>query len=167
MLLTGPPGSGKSAVAGALGTLLEVDEVPYGGIEIDQLSWGWPWLTLEQCLEQLRSLVASQLQAGRRLLLIVATPETRAELDAVLGAVGASGALVVCLSVSPELAARRVADREPDAWPGKAGLVEHSRVLAARIPGLAGIDAVIQTEDREAPAVADEIRGMIRARFGL
>jgi predicted kinase len=167
LLITGGPGSGKSSVAGALGTLLEVEGVRYGAIETELLAWGWPWLTLEDSLPQLRSLVALQREAGRELFLIIATTETEAQLRGVLDAVQASRIHVVCLSAPAELAAQRVADREPDSWPGKAALVEHARQLADVIPALSGIDHVLSTRDRSAPQVAAELRELMFDRFGL
>lgn len=167
VLLTGSPGAGKSSVAEALGTMLERDAVPYGVIETDQLGWGWPWLTLDECLPQLRVLVELQRQAGRRMFLVVATTETQAELDAVVGAVEAERVLAVCLVAPAALVARRVAEREPDSWPGKSGLVEHARELADVIWRLPGIALAISTEDREAVDVAAELHDVIATRFGL
>ena len=103
------PGSGKSSVLDALSTLLEVDEVAFGAIEI----------------------------------------------------VAAESVLVACLTASPELAAARVARREPDAWPGKPALVEHARKLAREIPLLSGIDVVLSASDRDPVDVATEIRELL------
>lgn len=167
LLVVGGPGSGKSSVASALGTLLEVEGVRYGAIETELLAWAWPWLSLEDSLPQLRSLVALQREAGRELFLIIATTETEADLRGVLDAVPANRVLVICLSAPADLAAQRVADREPDTWPGKAGLVEHARHLADVIPALSGIDHVLSTRDRAAPEVAAEVRELMSERFGL
>lgn len=65
---------------------------------------------------------------------------------------------VVCLAASPDIAAERVAAREPDSWPGKAALVDHARTLAQQIPAIPGLDLVISTVDRAADDVAAEIR---------
>lgn len=165
VLITGGPGTGKSSVASALGTLLEVDEVRYGAIETEQLAWGWPWLSLEESLAQLEAIVTLQRQGGRDLFLIVATTETQAELGGVLDAARASRRLVVCLTAPAELAAQRVFEREPDSWPGKAALVEHARELAVTIPGLPGIDAVLSTDGRAASDVAGEVLGLMRGRW--
>ncbi len=166
VLLIGAPGSGKSSVAGTLGTLLETEDVAYGGIETDLLSWGWPWLTLEQWLPQLRSLIALERQAGRRLHLVVATPETDAELEAIVDALDAERVVVVCLTAPADLVANRVAHREPDSWPGKAMLEQHARALADAIPRLAGIDVVLSTRDRRPADVALDVRRQM-VRIGL
>jgi predicted kinase len=165
VLITGGPGSGKSSAVEALGTRLEVDGVRYGAIETELLGWGWPWLSLEESLAQLRAIIALQREAGRSLFLIVATTETEAELQGVLEAAQADRSLVICLAAPPEIAAHRVADREPDSWPGKAALVEHARERAAEIPRLPGIDRVLSTERRSAIDVAAEIHAVMRASW--
>jgi hypothetical protein len=59
--------------------------------------------------------------------------------------------------------AGRVADREPDAWPGKAALIAHARKLAMSIPAIAGVDAVLHTDRRWAVEVAADVRQLLRA----
>lgn len=164
LILTGAPGSGKSSVLDALSTLLEIEEVQFGAIETEQLARGWPWLTAEQWMPQLAAVVESQRHVGRRIFLVVATTETEQELRAVIEAVGAEQFAVVCLSVSPDLAARRVADREPDSWPGKLPLVEHARELARQIPSLPGIDLVLRTRDRQPAEVATELKALLSGK---
>ena len=66
------------------------------------------------------------------------------------------------LSASPDVAAARIEGREPDAWPGKQGLIEHSRQLAVSMRDLAGIDIRIDTNGREAGGVAVELREALR-----
>ncbi len=164
VILTGAPGSGKSSVLDALGSLLEADEIPFGAIETEELARGWPWLTPEQWMPQLSSSVEFQREAGRTTFLIVATTETEAELRTVIDAVGAEPAVVVCLTAPPQLVARRVAEREPDYWPGKASLIDHSRQLAVDIPSLPGIDATWSTVDRRPEEVALEVKELLTAR---
>lgn len=164
LLLIGAPGSGKSAVLDALSAALETDDIPFGAIETEQLARGWPWLTAEQWMPQLAAVIELQRKAGRETFLVVATTETERELRAVIEAVDADRTLVVCLIAPPDLAARRVAAREPDSWRGKAALVEHARQLATAIPALPGIDVTLPTEDRVPAEVAGEIRKLLLAR---
>jgi adenylate kinase family enzyme len=163
LILIGAPGSGKSSVLDALSTLLETDHVPFGAIETEQLARGWPWLNADQWMPQLSALIELQRQAGRRTFLVAATTETEDELKALIGAVGADRAIVVCLSVPPDLAARRVAKREPDSWPGKLSLIEHARRLARDIPSLPQVEVVLSTVDRQAIEVATEVRDLLFA----
>lgn len=81
-----------------------------------------------------------------------------------VNAVAAEQVVVVCLSAPADLAARRVAEREPDSWPGKLPLVEHARKLAPEIPSLGGIDVVLSTVDRQAGEVAIEVKKLLAAK---
>jgi chloramphenicol 3-O-phosphotransferase len=161
LILTGAPGSGKSSVLDALSTLLEIDEIPFSAIETEQFSRGWPWLSAAEWLPQLEAVIQLQRRVGRHTFLIVATTETEQELRGVVNAVNAEPVAIVCLEAPAELAARRVAEREPDSWPGKPDLVAHARTLADTIPALAGIDASLPTADRDPEDVALEIRALM------
>ena len=163
MILIGAPGSWKSAVLEALGTLLESAETEFGAIESEHLSRGWPWLTPAQWLPQLAALVGLQQEAGRETFLVAATPETARELSDVIEAVGAERVTVICLSAPGDVVAERVAQREPDAWPGKQALIDHARDLADEIPSIPGIDLVLSTDGREPHQVAAEIKAALVA----
>ena len=163
LILTGAPGSGKTTVLGALGTLLEIDGIEFGAIESEQLARGWPWLEPAQWLPQLAAVTALQREAGRQTFLVAATTETEQDLKDVIGAVAADRAMVVCLSAPRDVVAARVADREPDSWPGKRGLINHARELADAIPSIPGIDLVLPTDGRDPVAVAAEIKAALAA----
>jgi hypothetical protein len=108
--------------------------------------------------------VELQRRAGRQIFLVVATTENEQELRAVVNAVGAQPVLIVCLSAPPDLAARRVAEREPDSWRGKLPLVEHARKLAEDIPSVPGIDVVLPTAERQAAEVATDVKNLLSAK---
>lgn len=162
LILTGAPGSGKSEVLDALSTLLEIDEIPFGALEEDELSRGWPWMSADRWLSQLAAVVALQREIGRETFLVTATTEDERQLRGVIDALGADRVLVVCLVAPAEVLAARVAAREPDSWPGKAALIDHARELADRIPSIAGIDVVLRTDGRERSEVAAEIKELLR-----
>jgi adenylate kinase family enzyme len=164
LILTGSPGAGKTSVVDELATLLEIDDVPFGALETETLSRGWPWLSISEWIPQLAAVISLQRQAGRDTFLIVATTETEEQLQAVIDAMAEGPVLVVCFSVPGDEAARRVAEREPDSWPGKLGLVEHARKLADEIPLLPGVDVVIGTDGRRAVDVAAELKELLAAR---
>jgi chloramphenicol 3-O-phosphotransferase len=162
VLLTGAPGAGKSSVLEKLATLLEIEGVEFGALESEQLGWGSPWLSGEPWLGQLRAVLDLQRQAGRRRFLIAATTETSDELAAVRHAIGVDHLVSVLLRVPPEVAAARIDAREPDAWPGKPGLIEHARHLAVSMGNLEGIDIRIDTDRQEAGDIATELREALR-----
>jgi hypothetical protein len=162
VLLTGAPGAGKSSVLEKLSTLLEIEGVEFGALESEQLGWGSPWLSGEPWLGQLRAVLELQRRAGRRRFLIAATTETSDELAAVRDAIAVDQLVAVLLVVAPEVAAARIDTREPDAWPGKQGLIEHARQLAVSMRDLADIDIRIDTNARDAGDVAVELRDALR-----
>jgi chloramphenicol 3-O-phosphotransferase len=164
VILTGAPGSGKSSVVDALSTLLEIDGVGFGAIETEQLARGWPWLSPSDWTPQLQAVVSLQRKAGRSTFVVVATTETDEELRAVSNAVADDDVLVICLSAPDEVVAQRVAEREPDSWPGKGALIEHARRLARVIPSLRGVDVVIPTMGRDAVEVASEVKELLVER---
>lgn len=164
LILTGAPGSGKSSVLEALSTLLEIENVQFGAIESEQLARGWPWLPAAQWTRQLAAVIALQRDAGRNAFLVAATTETEAELRGVIDAIGADPVVVVCLSAPPDVVAGRIAEREPDSWPGKDGLIQRARELSSDIPAIPGIDLVLSTAGRRATDIAAEVRELIAAR---
>lgn len=164
VLITGAPGSGKSSVLDALGTLMELDGFAHGAIETEQLTRGVPALGNDLLAGQLRSVLELQRDAGRRLFLIAFTAESDSQLRDVLAATGAERTLVVCLRAPADELAARLAAREPDRWPGKAGLIAHARRLAAAAPAIVGIEQTIDTAGRDPADVAREVLGAMRTR---
>ena len=65
LVLIGGPGSGKSSVLEALGTMLEIDGVQFGAIETEQLARGWPWLNATQWMPQLEAVIELQRRCRR------------------------------------------------------------------------------------------------------
>jgi broad-specificity NMP kinase len=163
VLITGAPGSGKSSVLDALGTLLEIAGVAHGAIETEQLTRGAPPLGSELLVAQLRDVIELQRGAGRRLFLIAFTAESAEQLRAAQGAIGAERALVVALHAPADVLAARLQAREPDRWPGKAGLIAHARELAPLAAAIEGVEQAIDTAGREPEDVAREVLDAMRA----
>ena len=157
IVITGAPGAGKSSVAEAFTTLLDNAAVEHGAIESEQLASGTPWLEEEQMREQLAAVVRLQRGYGRRLFVVVATTETREDVDGLLGALGVVRSLVVALRAPGDVCAARVLEREPERWAARESLAEHARELASVIPGLPGVDLVLDTDGRSADDVAAEL----------
>jgi hypothetical protein len=58
------------SVLDALSTLLEIDGVPFGAIESEELARGLPWLATSEWLRQLAAVIGLQRDAGRELSLV-------------------------------------------------------------------------------------------------
>jgi len=157
IVITGAPGCGKSSVAQAFTTLLDNAGVEHGAIESEQLAWGTPWLPDSLVHEQLAAVSALKRGYGRRLFVVVATTETQEDLEALLAAIGGGRSLVVCLRAPGDVCAARVLEREPERWAGREPLAAHARELADVIPGLPGVDLVLDTDGRPAEDVAEEL----------
>ncbi len=163
VVITGPPGAGKTAVLTALSDALSADDMAHAAVEVEALVWTHPALTDEQALRQLRVHCQLLRDAGHRLLLLAQTLETDDDVAGLLGAVAADEVFLVRLEASPRTVVGRITEREPASWSGLPALVEHTRRLAARMPGLSGVDLVLSTEGPRLEATAERIRAALPA----
>ncbi len=139
-------------------TLLEIEGIGFGALESEQLAWGSPWLEGDSWLAQIRAVMELQRAAGRQLFLIAATTETSADLADLIDAIAVDSVAVVLLVASGDVVAERLADREPDTWPGKQTLIAHARDLAESMTALDGVNIRISTENRAPEDVATDVR---------
>jgi hypothetical protein len=65
------------------------------------------------------------------------------------------------MAASSSVLGRRIADRVPDAWPGKGPLIARAAELAMSIPAITGIDVVIDPGGRSAVDVAAQVRALL------
>ena len=70
VVITGPPGSGKSSVLTALADALSDDDIRHAAIEAERLVWAHPALSDEQWRAQLAAVVRLYRQDGYELLLL-------------------------------------------------------------------------------------------------
>ena len=157
VVLTGPPGAGKTSVLTALVDALSDDDIAHAAVEVEALVWTHPALTGEQWARHVRAACELHREAGHRLLLVAQTLETDADVTELLAAAGADEVLLVRLEARATLT-RRIVEREPPTWSGLADLVEHAQELAASMPGLSGVDLILSTEGERAEDVAAHIR---------
>ena len=158
VLITGPPGSGKTSVLEALVDALSDDDVPHAALEVEAVVWTHPALEDEARLRHVRVNCALLRKAGPELLLVADTVETEEELAQLIAAVDADEAFVVRLRAEPDTLAERIIAREPPRWSGLAELVEHARAMAP----VAGADLELSTEGQTAEDVAAQIRKTAR-----
>lgn len=158
LVLTGPPGAGKTSVLTALVDALSDDDIAHAAVEVEALVWTHPAVTREQWARHVRAICELHRQAGHRLLLVAQTLETDADVTELLAAVAADQVFLVRLEARPATLVRRIVEREPPAWSGLDDLVEHAQELAASMPALSGVDLILSTEGERAEDVAARIR---------
>lgn len=157
LVLTGPPGAGKTSVLEALSDQLGDDDVHHAMVETEALTATHPALSDEQWLAHVGASCRLHRAQGQRLLLVAATVESNADLRGLLDAVGGDAHAVVRLEAEPATLARRIAERERDGWSGLDELVAASARLTPVIAGLDGIAHVLSTEGQRPSVVAERI----------
>ena len=158
VLLTGPPGSGKTAALTALLDALAEDEVPHAGVDVDEVSWAFPFPDLAQRGEHLRAWRDSHMRSGATLLIVAEVIESQAHLADVLAVLGADDHLLVRLEANPATLRERIIAREPDGWFGLEYLLDEAQRLHATMPALTGVHVVLNTELLSLVQVTDSIR---------
>ena len=158
VVLTGPPGVGKTTVLTALADALTGDDVAHAAVDVEALSWAHPPPPADARLDRLAALCASYRAAGHRLLLAAETVESDAELTALLAAIAPDESFVVRLVAGPDTLRARILAREPAFWQGAARLAEHAQDLARRAVDLRGADLTISTDSERPDAARDVAR---------
>ena len=163
LVLTGPPGAGKSSVLEALSDAMVDDDIAHATVETEALTATHPALDDAQWLAHIDAACRLHRLQGQRLLLIATTVESDADLRGVLDAVGADEHVVVRLEAEQATLARRIVEREPEGWSGLDQLVAASARLGPVIAGLDGVELAISTEDAQPSEVAAQIRDAFSA----
>jgi ribose 1,5-bisphosphokinase PhnN len=158
LVVTGPPGAGKSAVLEALSDALVIDDVRHATIETEALTSAHPALDDEQWFAPVAAVCRLYRDFGYERLLVAVTIESDHDLRALVDAVSADEHVVVRLEAQPETLRRRIIEREPGGWSGLDELVAASERLSAVITRLGGITLALSTEGQRPEAVAARIR---------
>jgi hypothetical protein len=159
VLISGLYGSGKSSVATEMAELLEAHDVPYAAIDLDWLAWanvgegdGHGPIENPVLLPNLRAVVANDLAAGVRRLVLAGTIRTRPELAAVRDALDMP-MRVVRLEVPLAVIESRLGG---DPTSGRAADLEVARREAADSRG-SGFEDLTVDNDRPIGEVAADI----------
>lgn len=164
VVITGPPGSGKSCVLTALHDALGDAGIGNAAVEADDLARAYPPVGHRQVMHHVEALSASYAAAGHDLLLIAATLEDDRDARALVAAAGADERLLVRLEAPPATLERRLTEREPATWSGLPALVASARRLAETMPSLPGVDLVLSTEHDPAEAIAARVAEVLELR---
>lgn len=167
LILTGPPGAGKSEVASAIHDSLGDAGEDAALVEVDALERSHPPIERDRAVSHVAMLAGSYCEIDTPLLIVTATLEDDAYRAAVLAATGSDRSMLVRLEADPETLRERILAREPPGWEGLPELLNVSRALAASMPGdLGEVDLVINTEGREPAEVAAEVEVALREAIG-
>jgi Cdc6-like AAA superfamily ATPase len=75
VVVTGPPGSGKTVTLAALSDALVRDGVAHAAVDVDEVAWAYPYPDLAQRCEQLHVWCAAHRSAGYETLLVAEVAE--------------------------------------------------------------------------------------------
>jgi len=158
VLLTGPPGAGKTVVLTALSDAMVGDRVEHAAVDVDEIAWAYPFPSLEQRCDHLRACCESHRRAGHETLLVAEVIESADHLRDVLDAAGADDLLLVRLEARLATLRRRIVAREPPGWPGLDHLLGETEPLHTSLAQLDGVDLALDTERLGPTEIAERVR---------
>lgn len=158
VLLTGPPGAGKTVALTALSDSLVDDGVPHAAVDADEVAWAYPFPDLAQRCEHLRAWYEPHARAGRELLLVAEVIESPAHLADVLASLGADAHLLVSLEAAPATLRDRIIAREPPGWHGLAYLLGEVEPLCASLAELEGVHLRLDSERLGPAQISERVR---------
>jgi hypothetical protein len=157
-LVTGPPGSGKTVALTALLDALAADGIPHAGVDVDEVSWAFPFPDLHRRCEHLRSWRDSHARDGATLFVIAEVIESATHLADVLAALDADDYLLVRLHASEATLRARIIAREPDGWFGLGHLLDEMQHLLKTMPALGGVHVVLDSDQLTVGEITESIR---------
>jgi len=158
ILLTGPPGAGKTTVFESLMGLLEADGCRFAAVELEALALVHPWPDDDAAFRHLEFVTGSFLERGYPLLIVSATIEDADYLRRLLDALPSDDVFLVRLEAPAELLRDRLIKREPADWVGLPRLLDAAGRLAQSSGDLPGVDLVLSTEDSNPTVLAAQLR---------
>jgi energy-coupling factor transporter ATP-binding protein EcfA2 len=164
VVITGPPGAGKTTVLTALMGLLEADDVRFAAVEVEALALAHPWPDDDAAFDHLSYVAESFRRRGYPSLLVSATIENHGYLRRLLDALPSDDVALVGLHAPTALLRERITRREPPDWVGLPRLLEAADALAAATATLPGVDLVLSTDDADPRTLAAAVRDALQAR---
>jgi hypothetical protein len=158
VVVTGPPGAGKTACLTALTDALVDDEVAHASLDMDEVAWAYPFPSVEQRAALLGNAWEGHCRMGHDLLLFCEVVESSAHLAQLLDAVGADDHLLVRLEATPATMRERIVAREPPGWFGLEHLLGEVEPYAISQRELDGVHVTLDSEQLSPPEEAARIR---------
>jgi broad-specificity NMP kinase len=158
VVVTGPPGAGKTACLTALTDALVDDRIAHAAIDVDEVAWAYPFPSTGERAALLAGAWDAHRRAGHELLLLAEVVESNAHLADLLGAVGADDHLLVRLDARPQTMQERIVAREPPGWSGLEHLLGEVQRYAISLAELDGVQLALDTEELGPEEAAARIR---------
>ncbi len=158
VIVTGPPGAGKTACLMALSDALAVDGIAHAAIDVDEVSWAYPYPDSDRRHELFAAAWEAHRADGHELVLVADVVESDEHLARLLAAARAGDHLLVRLDVRIETCRERVIEREPPSWSGLDHLLRETERWAVSLTELAGVDVVLDGERLDPDAIAARVR---------
>jgi predicted kinase len=160
VVLSGPPGVGKSSLAEEVFDQLCDRDVRHAVIDVDALCLSYPFRGGDPynnvtAIENVASVWANFSRQGIDRLVLVRVVESRADVERLLAAVPGARATVCHLAASPSTVEERIRRREVGS--STESLAARGRQLAAMEPDAEFVDFVLETGDRALHELATEL----------
>lgn len=158
VVITGPPGAGKTTALMALSDALADDGIAHAAVDVDEIAWAYPYPSDARRLELLGAAWEAHRGDGQELLLVAEVGDEPAHVAHAVEAVGADDHLVVLLGARPATLRRRIEEREPPGWSGLERLIAEAGTLGAKLAGMEGVGLALDSEEHDSGEIAARIR---------
>jgi cytidylate kinase len=159
VIVTGPPGAGKTMALMTLSDALAVDGIAHAAIDVDEVSWAYPYPDSGRRHELFAAAWEAHRHDGHELVLVAEVVESDEHLAQLVEAAQARDHLLVRLGARPDTCRERIIAREPPSWSGLDHLLGEMERWAVSLTKLAGVHLVLDSEALD----PDEVAACIRA----